>query len=139
MDELRGDVVATRTRTVHANWRYSATRDDENLGDKVLVELSDRWGAAILDEMHSCGNDAARRTPESRRAGVRSPEMAAKRSAALAATGWRESSWAMASIQSRHGLISRLVVFHNTEHCHSSIERAQMSAIADLTSYALSS
>ena len=34
------------------NWRYSATRDDENLGDKVLVELSDRWGAAILDEMH---------------------------------------------------------------------------------------
>lgn len=52
MDELRGDVVATCTRTVHGNWRYSAARDDENLGDKVLVELSDRRGAAILDEMH---------------------------------------------------------------------------------------
>ena len=38
MDELRGDVVATCTRTVHGNWRYSAARDDENLGDKVLVE-----------------------------------------------------------------------------------------------------
>jgi|SRR5579862_4238555 len=140
MTELRGDVVATRTRTANGNWRYSAIGDDENLGDKVLVELSDRWGAAILDEMH-CLAEMTRPGELLSRAEqeARSPEMAAKRSAALAAIGWRQSSWAMASIQSRHGLISRLVVFHNNEHGYSYVERAKMSAIADLTSYALSS
>jgi transcriptional regulator with XRE-family HTH domain len=139
MKELRGDVVATRTRVGNGRWEYLAIGDDDNLGNKVLVELSARWGAAILDKMH-CLTEMTRAGEFLTRAEqeTRSPDMAAKRNEALDAVGWRQSSWAMASIQSRHGLISRLVVFHSTEHAYSTIERAKLTAIADLTSLALS-
>jgi transcriptional regulator with XRE-family HTH domain len=139
MSELRGDVVATRTCISKGHWDYSAIGDDDNLGDKVLAELSARWGPAILDEMH-CLTEMKRPGEILTRAEqeARSPDIAAKRRAALDAIGWRQSSWAMASIQSRHAFISRLVVFHSTEREYSTIERAKLTAIADLTSCAVS-
>ena len=139
VNEIQGDVVATRTRGANGRWKYSAIGDDDELGDKVLTELSARWGAAILDVMH-CLTEMTRPGEFITRAEQESrfPEIAAKRSAALDAIGWRQSSWAMASIQSRHGFISRLVVFHSTMHEYSSMERAKLTSIADLTSFALS-
>lgn len=139
MNEIPGDVIATRTRVAKGLWKYSAIGDDDNLGDKVLAELSARWGSAILDQMH-CLTEMTRPGELLTRAEqeTRSPDIAAKRSAALEAIGWHQSSWAMANIQSRHGFISRLVVFHSTEHAYSTIERATLTAIADLTSFALS-
>ena len=138
-NEIQGDVVATRTRGADGRWKYSAIGDDDELGDKVLAELSARWGAAILDVIH-CVTEMTRPGEFITRAEHerRFPEIAAKRSAALDAIGWHQSSWAMASIQSRHGLVSRLVVFHSTMHEYSTIERAKLIAIADLTSFALS-
>lgn len=138
-NELSGDVIATRTHVEGGHWKYLAIGDDDNLGDKVLAELSARWGAAILDEIH-CLTEMKRPGEVLTRAEqeARCPDIAAKRRAALDAIGWRQSSWVMASILSRQAFISRLVVFHNSEHDYSTIERAKLTAIADLTSCALS-
>lgn len=139
MNEIHGDVVATRTRGANGRWEHSALGDDAGLGNKVLAELTARWGAAVLDVMH-CLTEMTRpgafitRAEQDRRF----PDLAAKRSAALSAVGWRQSSWAMASVQSRHGFVSRLVVFHSAMHAYSDVERAKLTTIADLTSFALS-
>ena len=139
VDEIRGDVVATRTRETSGRWKYAAIGDDSGFGDKVLVELSARWGAAIVDTMHCFAEmtqpgEFITRAEQERRF----PELGAKRGAALDAIGWPQSSWAMASIQSRDGLISRLVVFHSKMHEYTVVDRAKLTGIADLTSCALS-
>jgi transcriptional regulator with XRE-family HTH domain len=138
-DELEGDVIATRSRLADATWEYSAIGDDNNFGQKVLVELSARFGARILDEMH-CLSEMTRPGELLTRSEqeARSPNLAAKRRTALDAVGWRQSAWAMTSIQSRHGFKSRLAVFHGDDHTYSAVERAKLVAIADLTSLALS-
>jgi hypothetical protein len=43
-----------------------------------------------------------------------------------------------ANVRSRHGLTARIIASYHADHAFSEVERAQLSALADLTSLALS-
>ena len=138
-NQVKGSIAATRTRLGLGCWQYEAVGDDENRGGEVLTVLSDRWGPAILDDIHLNGQmtrpGELLTRPEHE---ALYPEMAVKRHEALAAVDWNDVTWAMASIQSQHGFVSRLIVFHKSPYVYSEIDRALVSTIADLSSLALS-
>ena len=139
MNAIAGGVVATRTRDETGQWEYAAIGDDDCLGGKVVRELSDRFGPSFVDHVH-CVKTMNRPGEVLTRAEQEQqfPEFGAKRRAALEAVAWNQKAWAMASIQSRSGFTSRLVVFHSTEYDYSLVERTKLTTIADLTSLALS-
>ena len=137
--EICGDVIATRTRERSGQWHYVAIGDDDALGGKVIDEFLARWGASFVDDIHGIGTmmrpgEVLTRAEQEHLF----PDVGAKRRAALEVVSWVQEAWAMASIQSRGGFVSRLVVFHGTKYAYSHIERAKLATIADLTSLALS-
>lgn len=67
-----------------------------------------------------------------------SPWLAAKERPILDAIGMPDLSFAMANIQSQHGLTARLLSVHRTAHHFGETEVAQVSTLADLASLALS-
>jgi hypothetical protein len=69
---------------------------------------------------------------------ARFPDLAAKERPALDAIGLGDLSFAMANVRTQRGFAARLLVVHRTTHLFSKVERAQLSALADLTSVALS-
>lgn len=67
-----------------------------------------------------------------------SAELAALYPKVLDEFGYRDMDYIFANVQSRRGLVARLAVIYGTRHFFSENERAVISTLADLTSFALS-
>jgi hypothetical protein len=76
--------------------------------------------------------------PELRSASMRFPELAAKRRGVHAAVELPDVSFTMADVRSQGGFVARLLAIHGADHELSDVDRAQLSTLADLTSFALS-
>jgi transcriptional regulator with XRE-family HTH domain len=141
MAQLVPDVVATSARLDEGGWEYAATydADEPKRRNQFLALLRERWGPAIIDDLYcytllAQPGDLVTRTELD----AWFPERAAMLRPAVDAAGRSDVSVAMANIRSAHGFLARLLTFHKTGHEYSTIERAHLSTLADLTSLALS-
>jgi DNA-binding CsgD family transcriptional regulator len=65
-------------------------------------------------------------------------EFAVQFGKALALVNWRDMDFILGHVQSRNGFTARIAAIYNSRHDFSEQDRATMSTIADLTSFALS-
>jgi transcriptional regulator with XRE-family HTH domain len=139
--QLAPDVMVTRTRVGEGRWE-SATTGNADDADRAKVSQAvfrERWGAAIIDDLHCYpfmaepGELMTRSEHE-----ARFPDLVAKRRAVLDALAWRDISFAMANVRSQRGFVARILALHHAPHAFSKPERAQLSTLGELTSLALS-
>ena len=140
MMQFASDAMMTSTRMRDGRWEY------EGIGkaydpDRLTVYqevLRERWGPTVMDDI-VCYRLMAQPgdvlTDFERDA--RFPDLGARHHQAADVIGW-DVSYAMAYIRSRRGFVARLLPVHQTAHAFSELERAHLSALADLTSLALS-
>jgi hypothetical protein len=141
MRQLAPVAMLTCTRVGEGRWELAAAGNLSH-GDRLKQFESlvrERWGAPAIDDL--CCYTLMARPGElltrSERA-ARFPHLAAKERPLLDAVGLIDFSFAMANIRTQRGFVGRLNMLHVTAHAYSEIERAQLSTLADLTSFALS-
>lgn len=135
------DEAATYKRVGESRWDSVSTgdADAEDCARRYFALVRDRWGPAVIDDLH-CYTLLAQPGEVLTRSerDALFPDVAEKARAGHAEVGWADVSMAIANIRSQHGFVGRLQVFHATPHTYSAIERAQLSTLGDLTSLALS-
>lgn len=135
------DEAATYKRVGESRWDSVSTgdADAEDCARRYFALVRDRWGPAVIDDLH-CYTLLAQPGEVLTRSerDALFPDVAEKARAGHAEVGWADVSMAIANIRSQHGFVGRLQVFHATPHTYSAIERAQLSTLADVTSLALS-
>jgi transcriptional regulator with XRE-family HTH domain len=141
MTKLAPGWMQTCTRVGEGRWEYAATGDgfDGDRTRRADALLRAHLGEAAIDDIHfyTLMAQPGEVMTRSERDG-RFPDLAEKRRRALDGVDWAELSAAMAIIRSQRGFAARLIAFHDAPHAFSEIELAQLSALADVTSLALS-
>jgi transcriptional regulator with XRE-family HTH domain len=141
MTELAPDAAVTFTRLGEGCWDRAATwlAEKDDPGKRVLALVGERWGATAVDDVlcYKLLLQPGELMTRSERDAL-FPDIAAKHRIALDAVGWADITFALAHVRSQHGFDARIAVRHGTSHAFSETERAQLSALADLTSLALS-
>jgi transcriptional regulator with XRE-family HTH domain len=139
MTELTPDVVETCTRLGEGRWEIATIGDPGDCASRGFDLLSEHWGPGAIDDVlfHTCMKQPGDLMTLSERDAL-FPDDAAMIHSVLDAVGLPHISTAVTSIRSRRGLVARLIAVHITPHEYSEIERAQLSALAELTSLALS-
>ena len=137
MTQLAPDAVLTSARVGEGRWEHAETdsRTGERM-DHLFALLRDRSGPTILDDLHYYGRMPQPGDVLTGAEQARFPEYAELPSV-LDEMDWH-AFYAVGTIRTRCGLIARLTTHYRTGHEFSEIERAQLSALADLTSLALS-
>jgi transcriptional regulator with XRE-family HTH domain len=141
LSRLPADVIVTRTRDAAGSWEHAAS-GEPNADERALqciTLISQRWGPASVDDAHCYGlfrhpGDVVTRSERD----TCLPILAARMRDAMASVDWGQATWAMASVQTKHGLVARLLAIHNARHKFSETERGMLGALGDLTSVALS-
>jgi transcriptional regulator with XRE-family HTH domain len=136
---LSPDAMVTFTRLGEGRWVRAATGDDDDdRGERFHALIRGRCCAAVIDDLH-CYTLMAQPgeliTAAERDA--RFPQIAAEVRRAQDAVRYPDATMAMAHVRSRRGLVARIQVLHHTGHPYSELERAQLGALANLTSLAL--
>jgi transcriptional regulator with XRE-family HTH domain len=136
---LSSDAMVTFTRLGEGRWDRAVTGDDDDdRGERFHALIGVRCCATVIDDLQ-CYTLMAQPgeliTAAERNA--RFPEIGAEAQRALDAARYPDATMAMAHIRSRRGLVARIQVLHHTGHPYSELERAQLSALANLTSLAL--
>lgn len=134
MTQLGPDLVVTRIRVGPGRWAYAGTGDTPG-GERVeqLDELlRTHQGEAAVDEAlcHPIMAQPGELVTRFERTSVND-------GSELDVVGWADLSFAMACIRSQGEFAARLLAVHNTAYAYSELERAEVSALADLTSLAL--
>jgi transcriptional regulator with XRE-family HTH domain len=117
MTMLAPDAIVTCT-SVGESWTDAATGEDDACGNRFHALIRQRSGDAAMDDLHCCS-------------GAAEP-------GELMICSAPNVSVATANVRSQRGFFARLSVVHFGDHEFSETERAQLSALADLTSLALS-
>jgi transcriptional regulator with XRE-family HTH domain len=136
---LGPDLMIARTRIGEGHWEYAATGHDSADGGARVQQLDallrQHRGTAAVDESlcHPLMAQPGELLTRSERP-VRSEEDSAE----LESVGWTNISFAIANVRSHDGFVARLLAFYRTDHTFSEVERAELSALADLTSLAIS-
>jgi transcriptional regulator with XRE-family HTH domain len=133
--------MVTYTRVGEGRWELSVTGDPDGADGarRILVMTRERWGEAAADDvlaytaMAQAGDLMTTTERDSR-----CPALAAEFRRVREAVGLADVSFAMANVRSRDGMVGRLMASYRTAHAFSAFERAQLSTLADLTSFALS-
>lgn len=141
MTQLAPNVMMTCTRVEEGLWDHVTTGDaaDADRTKQILALVRERWGPTAIEDMH-CYTLLAQPGDLMTRPewNARFPDLAAKLRPELEAIDRSDFSFVMAHIRSQRGLVARLYAIHRTAHAYSEVERAQLSALADFTSLALS-
>jgi transcriptional regulator with XRE-family HTH domain len=141
LTQLPADAIVTRRRAGEGLWDHAATgdHDADERAVQCITLISQRWGPATVDDAHCYtlfgrpGEVVTRSERDARR-----PILAARIHDAMDFLEWANATWAMSSVQTKHGFVARLMAIHNACHEFSESERAMLGALADLTSVALS-
>ena len=136
--QLAPDRTQTLTRVGESHWERASTGDSE-LPKRYDALVNDLSGDSIRDDL-CCYTFLAQPGELITRSerDARFPDLAAKERPVLAAIGFADLSFAMASIRSRRGFAARLLAVHHGAHAFAEVERAQLSTLAELASLALS-
>lgn len=141
MTELGPDQMVTYARVAESRWDRAATGDPDadDRGKHLYALMRERWGDAIVDDL-ACYTIFTHPGELMTRSEIHAcfPDIDAKARGPLAAVGWLDMEFAMASIRGQHGSVARILALHSTAHVFSEIERALLSTLADLASLALS-
>ncbi len=138
MTELAPDVMVTCTRAGEGRWDDATTGDDGGRVKRLHALIGDHCSAGAIDDLHcfplltSPGELVTRPQRDARfadQAGLRR---------ALDALDWSGFSCAMALVRSQSGFVAQLQAIHHSAHAFTEIERAHLSALAEVTSLALS-
>lgn len=136
---LSSDAMVTFTRLGEGRWVRAATgADDDDRGERFHALIRERCCAAVIDDLYCytlMAQPGELMTAAERNA--RFPEIAAEVRRVLHAVRYPDATMAMAHIRSGRGLVARIQVLHHTGHPYSELERAQLGALANLTSLAL--
>jgi transcriptional regulator with XRE-family HTH domain len=137
------DVMLSATRVDNGRWEYATTGDVEDRVHRFqalftrLVDhdanrvpmMEDLYGYTLMAQPGELVTRAER--------DALFPDLEVKVREALEAIDWGEVSFTLANVRSHGGFVARLVPLYHTAHS-SPIERAELSALADLTSLTLS-
>jgi transcriptional regulator with XRE-family HTH domain len=136
MRQLASDVAVTSTRVGEGQWDHAET--DSRIGERMdrLFALLRERGANIQDDIYCYRRMAQPGDVLTPAELARLPENA-ELPPVLDEMDW-DVSYALATIRSRCGFVARIGPVYHTAHEYSEIERARLSALADLTSLALS-
>jgi transcriptional regulator with XRE-family HTH domain len=139
MTSLAPQAVETGTRLGEGRWEIAATGAPADCAMRGFDLLREQWGPGAIDDVlfHGCMKQPGDLMTLSERDAL-FPDDAAMIHSVLDAVGLPHLSTAVTSIRSRRGLVARLIAVHTTPHEYSEIERAELSALAELTSLALS-
>jgi transcriptional regulator with XRE-family HTH domain len=139
--KLGADAMLTFTRAGEDQWDFATTGDpiEDDRATRFFGLLRERLAPTELDDLacYTLIAEPGELITRSER-DVRFPDIAAKDQSALAAVDWADMSFAMANVRSQRGFVARIMALHDTAHAFSEIERAELSALADITSLALS-
>jgi transcriptional regulator with XRE-family HTH domain len=137
--QIGADRIVTPTRLGEGRWMYSASGGDTTRGERFTAELRERCGPHVFDDL--LGYTIIAQPGElltSYQRDARFPDLAIKVRRALDVAGMPDVSVAMASVRSQHGFVARLMAVTDEAYTYSELELAQLGALADLTSLALS-
>jgi transcriptional regulator with XRE-family HTH domain len=132
------DAMQTLTRVGEGRWERISTGGGplvQRYDDQVL----ERWSGASVDDLCCYGlmTRAGEVTTRSER-DTRLPDLAANESRILTEIRLPDLSFAMTSVRSKRGFEARILAVHWAGHSFSEIERAELSALGEITSLALS-
>jgi transcriptional regulator with XRE-family HTH domain len=139
LTRLCPDLMITRTRVGEGYWEYDGTGRDSTDGGARVQQLDallrqHRGTTAVDDSLcHPLLAQPGELLTRSER-----PVQSEEDSVELESVGWTNISFAIANIRSHDGFIARLLAFYHTDHAFSEVERAELSALADLASLAIS-
>jgi transcriptional regulator with XRE-family HTH domain len=139
MLEVRPAAAVTFRKNERGQWTLEFIDDDG--GDRVaraLELIRERFGSAGIDDLHCLtimtrpGELIARSDRDKL-----FPKLAAQANDVLASIDLSSSFFTMAHVQGDESFIARLSALYNTHYALSDLECAQLSTIAELTSFAL--
>ena len=135
--QLAPDVMVTCMRVGEGRWDRATSGDDR---DRVKLHalICEHYGPGAIDDFHcypyvATSGDLLTRPERD----ARFPDLAELRRV-LDAVDCSDFSCAMAQVRSQQGFVAQLQAVHHRAHAFSEVERAQLSALADLVSLAAS-
>jgi transcriptional regulator with XRE-family HTH domain len=141
MTQLAPTRMQTCTRIGEGCWEYATTGDgvDADSTKRTDARLRAHLGDAAIDDilfytLMAQPGEVMTRSDRDRRF----PDHPAKHRRALGGVELPDRPAAMAVIRSQRGFVARLFAIHHAPHAFSEVELAQLSALADVASLALS-
>jgi transcriptional regulator with XRE-family HTH domain len=140
MTQLAPDNIGLVKRVGEGRWDVESDPRVVDHSNRAHALLRERWGPAALDDFYCytlMPQPGDLLTLAERDA--RFPDRAAALHAVLETVGWPpDFSYFFATVRTQRGFVGRLAAGHQTAHAYSEIECAQLCALADLASLALS-